>query len=143
MNFLIIAIAIFLFMEIMNIGILYFRPGSKLGNGVGVFKAWEKSKKDKEVHELVKYLVYWVAGSKLIFIALLFVIIFTGTWLTQLAAVGVMAISIMTFFWKLFPIVRNLDKKNQLSPKGYSKTLMLMIISFVALFVLAFALALI
>ena len=33
----------FIAMETANVATLYFSPESKLGNGVGVFKAWEKS----------------------------------------------------------------------------------------------------
>lgn len=46
---------------------LYFTPGTHRGNGLGVFNAYEKSKSDSEVHSLVKYLINWVAGTKLIF----------------------------------------------------------------------------
>ena len=48
-------------MEIANVLSLYFKPESKMFNGIGVFKAWEKSKEDPEVHDLVRYLVFWVA----------------------------------------------------------------------------------
>ena len=65
----------FVFLELSNILMLYFAPGSRNANAVGVFTAWEKSKQYPEIHDFVKYLVYWVAGSKLIFIFLLIVII--------------------------------------------------------------------
>ena len=51
-------------LEVMNVAVLYGAPGSRKGNGVGVFTAWEKSKADPEVHLLVRYLVCWVAGVK-------------------------------------------------------------------------------
>ena len=66
-------------LEVMNVAVLYGAPGSRKANGVGVFTAWEKSKADPEVHLLVRYLVYWVAGVKVIFLALLAVIVVTGT----------------------------------------------------------------
>ncbi len=75
----------------------------KKGNGIGVFNAWEKSKADEEVHQLVKYLVNWVAGSKLIFIGLLIVIIFSGSTETRLYAVIVMILSILSFFLETLP----------------------------------------
>jgi len=68
----------FLVLEAANVVALYFFPGSKYANGVGVFKAWEKSKSDPEIHNFVKYLVNWVAGTKLIFILLLIVILYMG-----------------------------------------------------------------
>ena len=75
MNILTIVIIGFLILEGTNVLALYFFPGSKYANAIGVFKAWEKSKGDPEVHDLVKYLVNWVAGTKLIFICLLIVIL--------------------------------------------------------------------
>ena len=143
MNVLTIGIIIFIILELMNVGMLYFKPGSKLGNGIGVFNAWEKSKENEEIHELVKYLVYWVAGTKLIFITLLIVIIITGTWITQLLSVIVLILSILTFFWRLYPIMRKMDKKDQINPKGYSKTLGIMIAAFILMFLIVLLIALI
>ncbi len=57
---------LFLILEMTNVLTLYFFPGSKYANAIGVFKAWEKSKADPEIHDFVKYLVNWVAGTKLI-----------------------------------------------------------------------------
>lgn len=68
----------FLVLEAANVVALYFFPDSKYANGVGVFKAWEKSKSDPEIHNFVKYRVNWVAGTKLIFILLLIVILYMG-----------------------------------------------------------------
>ena len=75
MNILSIAIIIFVVLESLNVLTLYFYPGSQKGNGVGVFNAWEKSKSDPEIHQFIRYLVFWVAGTKLIFIVLLVVIL--------------------------------------------------------------------
>jgi len=129
-----IAILIFVLLEIGNIGILYFLPDSKLANAMGYFKAWEKSKSDPDVHEMVKYLVNWVAGTKLIFILLLIVFLIQGDAQT-LPVVGVaMTLSIATFFWRLFPSMKDMDQKGQIDPKGYSRTLLLMIAGMVILF---------
>jgi hypothetical protein len=143
MNILQLAMAVFIFLELMNITMLYFKPGSKIGNGIGVFNAYEKSKKDEEIHNLVKYLVYWVAGTKLIFIALLLVIIFTTTYTTQLFAVAVLIASILSFYWRLYPIMKGMDEKNQITPRGYSKTLNAMIAFFIGGFTIALIAALI
>ncbi len=143
MNILQIAMIVFIFLELMNITMLYFNPGSKIGNGIGVFNAYEKSKENEEVHNLVQYLVFWVAGTKLIFIALLVVIIFTGSTTTQLFAVGVLILSILSFYWRLYPIMKAMDAKNQITPKGYSKTLHLMIAFFISGFAIALTIALV
>ena len=70
MNILRVVIIVFLVLEAANVVTLYFFPEAKYANGVGVFKAWEKSKRDPEIHNFVRYLVNWVAGTKLIFILL-------------------------------------------------------------------------
>lgn len=133
----------FIFLELLNVLILYFAPGSKLGNGMGAFKAWEKSKENNDIHDMARYLVFWVAGTKLIFIALIVVIIIFGSWKTQLFACMALALSILSFYWKLFPIIKRLDNKNQIDPKDYSKTLGTMIGIFVAVFVVAILVAVI
>ena len=104
-----IIVIVFIVMEILNVLTLYFSPGSKTANSAGIFKAWEKSKNDPEVHDMVKYLVYWVAGTKVIFISLLIVVIILGDFLTQNVSIIALIISIATFYWKLFPLIRKMD----------------------------------
>lgn len=123
---LIILIAIMI-MEVLNVLTLYFNPGSKISNAVGIFNAWEKSKNDSEVHDMVRYLVYWVAGTKVIFISLIIVVIIFGDPSIQNASIIALIISIATFYWKLFPLIRKMDKNDQISPKGYSTALGIMI----------------
>jgi len=135
MDILSIVIVIFLVLETSNVFMLYFTPGTKKGNGMGAFKAYEKSKADPEVHEMVKYLINWVAGTKLIFIALLIVILFTAGTTTKYISVIALVLSIFTFFWRLYPAIKKMDNANQIDPKGYSKTLGYMIAGFIAVFV--------
>ena len=137
MTILSIAIIIFILLESVNVLTLYFYPDSQRGNGIGVFNAWEKSKADPEMHQFVRYLVFWVAGTKLIFIALLLVILFTAGVSTQLLAVVALIASIASFFWRLYPIIKSLDADGHLAQPGYSKTLGMMIAGFIGLFVLA------
>jgi hypothetical protein len=137
MTILPIVIGIFAFIELLNILMLYTNPESKHGNSLGFFSAYEQSKENMEVHALVTYLVYWVAGSKLIFIGLLLIIILTGNWLTQALSVIVLLLTTSTFFWKMYPIIRKMDKNNQLTVSGYSKKLVFMIISFLIMFFVA------
>ncbi len=142
MNILSIVIILFAVLETSNIIMLYFTPSTKKGNGVGVFNAYEKSKEDAEVHALVKYLINWVAGTKLIFIALLIVVLFTGDNTTKIYTVVALILSIASFYWRLYPIIKKVDKDDQLTPKGYSKTLNIMITSFIGVFIIALGLAL-
>ena len=137
LNALIIVIIGFVIMESANVISLYFLPGSKFANGIGVFKAWEKSKQDPEVHDLVKYLVYWVAGTKVISILLLVVILLTGQGKSLIFAGAAMVVSIATFFWRLFPLIRKMDRSNQIEPKNYSATLGWMILAFILVFLAA------
>jgi hypothetical protein len=125
------AIIAFVVIESLNIGMLYFRPGSRLGNGIGVFNAYRKAEADPETGELVRYLVNWVAGTKLIFVALLVVILVTGSQATKAYAVVALILSILSFFWRMFPAIARLDKDHQITPGGYSRTLGIMIAGFV------------
>jgi hypothetical protein len=137
MNIIAIAIIGFILLEATNVAALYFFPDSKYANSVGVFKAWEKSKRDPEIHDFVRYLVYWVAGTKLIFILLLLVILFTADEGTLILAAAALILSIGSFFWRLFPLIRKLDREDQIDPKGYSAVLGWMILAFIAVFLVA------
>lgn len=131
----------FLVLETTNLATLYFFPESKLANGVGVFKAWEKSKADPEIHNFVKYLVSWVAGTKLIFIALLIVILLTANDRTLIFAGIALVISIASFYWRLYPLICTMDNQDQIQPKRYSKVLGWMISVFIVMFGLAIVLS--
>jgi len=127
----------FLILEATNVLALYFFPGSKYANSVGVFKAWEKSKADPELHNFVKYLVNWVAGTKLIFILLLIVILFTADDQTLVFSSTALVIAIASFFWRLFPLIRRMDRDDQINPKNYSAVLGWMILAFILAFLAA------
>jgi hypothetical protein len=131
MNLMMIVIAGFLVLETTNVVALYFFPDSKLANSIGVFNAWEKSKGDPEIHNFVKYMVNWVAGTKLIFILLLVVILFTADEQTLLLTGIALVLSIAVFFWRLFPLVRRMDRDDQLDPKNYSSVLGWMILGMI------------
>lgn len=134
MDLLSVAILVFIVMESANVAILYFWPGSQLGNGVGVFNAFHNPQ-DEEHKLFASYLVNWVAGVKLIFIFLLAVILAIGTEEVRVWAVVAMILSIATYFWRLHPIIQKLG----ITPKGYSKALGWMIAGFMGMFSLALA----
>ena len=123
MPFLTIVITGFLLLEISNAFILFFRPDSRQVHGMGMFPAWEKSKSDPDVHNLMRYLTIWVAGSKLIIIALLIVLLIWGN--KQLISLTgfALVISMSPFYFGLFPAMQKIDKKNQVDPKGFSMRL--------------------
>ncbi len=134
MNILDIAILIFMGMELSNVIILYFFPDSTLGNGVAIFNNYHLAKKDENSNLFTKYMVNWVAGTKLIFIFLLGAILIVGNDEMKIGAVIAMIFSIATYFFRLHPIITKLDKNKMITPFGYSKILLLMIVSFIVLF---------
>lgn len=136
MDILSIAILIFIIMESANVAILYFWPGSRLGNGVAVFNAYFHPGSEEQ-RLFTSYLVNWVAGVKLIFIFLLAVILAIGTEQIKLWAVVAMILSIATYFWRLHPPIKKLDAMGCITPKGYSKALGWMIAGFLIMFTLA------
>lgn len=129
--YLIIIVSIFLLLEFSNVLALYFRPDFKYANAVGMFKAWNEAQNNEHIRIFVDYLVKWIAGTKLIFIFLMIVILIFGDEKTQLFGVGALIISILSFYWKMYPLIRKMDKNEQIDPKNYSKTLGLMILTFV------------
>lgn len=132
-----IAIIIFVIMETANVMILYFAPDSKLGNGVAVFNPWFKAKENEADELFAKYMANWVAGVKLIFIVLLLVILFVGNEITKILAVVAMISSIASYYFRLNPIIKKLDEMGEITPKGYSKKLFMMITGFMLMFSVA------
>ncbi len=137
MDILSVVLIIFGLLELSNVLMLYLAPGMRRGNSIGIFNAYEKSKADPDVHALVTYLINWVAGTKLIFIVLLIGIIITGDASTKVFSVIALIFSILTFFSRLYPGIRQMDEAGQITPKGYSKTLGIMIAGFVVIFAAA------
>lgn len=132
-----IVIFAFIILETSNVLALYFFPGSKRANAVGVFKAWEKSKQYPEIHDFIKYLVNWVAGTKLIFLLLLGVIVLFGNLEVQKLSLIALGLATLTFYWRLFPLIREMDQGDQIRPKNYSIILGVMILTFILLFGIA------
>lgn len=135
--FIKVVILIFVLLELSNVLALYFAPGTRYANAVGVFSAWEKSKQDPEIHDFVKYLVYWVAGTKLIFLLLLVMIIIYADINTQRMSLIALIVATLSFYWRLFPLIRRMDKNGQIEPKNYSIVLGIMIFVFITVFAIA------
>lgn len=135
-----IVILVFMLLELSNVLALYFAPGSKYANAVGVFAAWDKSKQYPEIHDFIKYLVYWIAGAKLIFLSLLAVLLLSADLDNQRMSLLALAIATASFFWRLLPLIRKMDRSGQIEPKGYSIALGVIIFIFIAVFVIAAAL---
>lgn len=129
-----IVLLVFILLEFSNVVALYFFPGSKRANAVGVFSAWEKSKQFPEIHDLMRYLVYWVAGTKLIFLFLLGLIVVFADVNLQRWSLAALGLATLTFYWRMFPLARNMDQNDQVRPKKYSLVLGGMILTMSVLF---------
>ena len=90
-----------------------------------------------EIHNFVKYLVNWVAGTKLIFILLLIVILYTADEQSLVFTSLALIISIASFYWRLFPLIRKMDRDDQIEPNKYSAVLGWMILAFILIFLIA------
>ncbi len=132
-----IVLLAFILLEFSNVVALYFFPGSKRANAVGVFSAWEESKQYPKVHDLMRYLVYWVAGTKLIFLLLLGVIVVFADLNLQQWSLVALGLATLTFFWRMFPLARKMDREGQVHPKNYSWVLGSMVLAMIVLFVAA------
>ena len=127
----------FILLELSNVVVLYFFPGSKRANAIGVFSAWEKSKQYPEIHDLIRYLVYWVAGVKLIFLFLLGLIVAFADLNLQRWSLVALGLATITFFWRMFPLAKKMDDEGRIQPKNYSLVLGGMILAMIVLFVAA------
>ncbi len=134
MSILDIIIIIFIILELSNVIILYFYKDFNQGNGIAVFKQWHDNKKNENLNLFHTYLINWVAGTKLIFISLLILILILGDDLIKQWSLIILILTTATYYFKLHPIICKLDNENQLTNKNYSKTLFYMITSFIILF---------
>lgn len=124
-----IAVGMFMLLELSNVLALYFKPDFPRANAMYAFRQWDDE--DENQHDLLLYMGYWVAGTKLIFLALLLVIVIFADARTQLYAVLVLIIAIASFYWKMYPLISKMDKNGLIRPYGYSKTLGRTIASFI------------
>ncbi len=137
MSLISVALILFIILESLNVVCMYCFPDLKKGNSISSFNAYEKAKQDPEMFIFIKYLVNWVAGTKFIFILLLVVILVIGSDIVKLVSTIALILSISTFYWKLYPLIKNMDQHNQINPKGYSKTLRITISVFILMFLIA------
>jgi hypothetical protein len=116
---------------------MYVKPDFKYGNSMASFEGWERAKQDEKNYLYSKYLVNWVANCKLIFIVLLLNIVIFGNETSKIVGVVVTIVSIGIYYITLHPIIAKLDEMGEIQPKGYSKTLGLMIAGFMIMFSIA------
>lgn len=76
-----------------------------------------------DIYLLMRYLTIWVAGSNLILVALLMVVLGWGNQQLITIAGLAMAISMLPFYFGLFPAMKKIDQNDQVVPKGFSMRL--------------------
>lgn len=130
-------ILLFILLETGNVLSLYFWPENPYANGVGVFRAWKKSQSDPEMQRFARYMVNWVAGTKLIFLILLVIILLRADAATLRLTAAVMSLAIASFFWRLYPLLRQMAQSGELNPPRYDRALAAMIAVMTAAFLLA------
>lgn len=123
-----VTLLVIMAVEILSVLELYFMQDRCIFNGVAMFKVCAEARENPDLFGLVRYLVNWVAGIKLIVIGLIAVIVFTAPEQTILLAALSMVITIASFFWRMFPAARFFDEMGQIEPKGRSKMLGAMVI---------------
>lgn len=116
MNALQIFILVFVLIETLNLIELFFMKDKGVFNGVSIFSGWEKSKTDPDVHDLVCYLVNWVAGIKLIVVLVLGVLVFTAPDQTLIWAASALALAVTFYYWRLYPRLRKMRRAGQITP---------------------------
>jgi hypothetical protein len=105
---------------------------------VGVFNSFV-NQEDEGTKDLMTYLIYWVAGTKVIFISLLVVIIFFGSELLKQVTTIVLTASIGLFYLKMYPLVQKIERDGGISTKNYSRNLAIII----GIFMLGFIISLV
>lgn len=127
MSALQICLLVFAGIETLSVLELYFLQDRCMFNGAAMFSGWEISKEVPEVHGMVRYLVNWVAGMKLIVVSLLVVLALTAPTLTLLYVGITLALTVGAFFWRMFPLAHKFDTYGFINPKGRAKTMGLMV----------------
>jgi hypothetical protein len=124
-----VCMLVFVVIEILNMLELYFMQDQCKFNGLCIFRGWEKAKEDPDVHELLRYLINWLAGIKMIVIGLVLILVFTAPEKTLLFAAVALIITIGSFFWRMVPMIRRADAAGRIQPAGRSRSLAWMVAS--------------
>jgi hypothetical protein len=135
MNAIQISFLVVLAIEILSVLELYFMQDKAVFNGVSIFSGWDISKEVPEVHELIRYLIHWVAGVKLIVIGLLLVLALTAPTQTLIYAGVALVLAIGSFFWRMFPTICKHDQAGLIEPHGRSQMLGIMVLGLEAVLI--------
>ena len=123
-----VTLLVIMTVEVLSVLELYFMQDRCVFNGVAMFKVCAAARKDPELFGLIRYLVNWVAGVKLIGIGLMGVIVFTAPENLLIYAAVAMVLAIASFFWRMFPMSRQFDDAGMIEPQGRSRMLGWMVV---------------
>lgn len=118
-----VSLIVIMAVEVLSVLELYFLQDRCIFNGVAMFKICVLAREDPDLFGMVRYLVNWIAGVKLIVIGLLGVIVLTAPENTILYAAISLVITIASFFWRMFPAVRKFDDAGLIEPAGRARML--------------------
>jgi hypothetical protein len=65
------------------------------------------------------------------------IIIFADDQTERISLLALIA-AILSFYWRLFPLIRKMDQNGQIEPKKYSVILGIMIFSLITVFLIAY-----
>lgn len=138
-----IVLIIFLLLEISNVIILIKAPEFKYGNSMINFKHWNQVKEDEDLYLFTKYLINWVACTKLIFIIIMISVLLFGDFRIKAISTVAMVFAMGFYYFYLHPLISQLDQKNKLTINGYSKTLSTTIAVMIVVLILSLVISLI
>ncbi len=72
-----------------------------------------------------------------LFLLLLAVIVIYADIDVQRMSLIALAIATASFYWRLFPLIKKMDKRGEIDPKNYSAVLGVMIFVFITVFLVA------
>ena len=122
-----ITLIVFVIVEFLNVLELYFMQDNAVFNGLSIFSAWEESKKYPEIHNFIRYLVNWLAGVKLIVIMILAALVSFAPDQTLVIVSIALVTAIASFYWRLYPMLKDMKTKGQILPLERPKQLALML----------------
>ena len=79
---------------------------------------------------LVAPILLHASHNGLVMLLLAFEVLVLGTDRMKVVAVGAVVVSILSYFWRLYPLSRKIDSAGHMTPTGYSRTLRSMILGF-------------
>jgi len=138
-KYFLIGFSIIELLDVLNIYLLYFKKlQGKEHPFVGVFNPSFDLIKTKNELNLVKYLSYWVANCKLLLSCLVLGIAFYGSKKLQVITCLIISLGSLLFYYKLYPLMKEMGVRGMINPVDYYKILNGMMIAIIVVFFIIF-----